>query len=126
MVKDKLNDKIASCEWLVEALEEKQGENMVAIDVSEVSVISDVFVLVTASSNVHMDALVETAVKALNEHCIQCYIEGNDSTRWRLIDGGSIIVHIFSREGRNFYALERIWGDAPMWQIDETIDSAHP
>lgn len=126
MVKSESNDKVTSFRWLVEALDEKQGEDLVAIDVSEVSSISNIFVLVTANSNVHMDTLAEATAKALSEHCIQYYIEGNDSTRWRLIDGGSIVIHIFSREGRNFYALERIWGDAPMWQIDEAVDQTRP
>jgi len=87
--------------------------------VSNVSGFTDVFFITSSNSDTHMKALLDIVVEALEAHHVRYVVEGKDSNLWRLIDCGDVIIHIFSSEGRQFYNLERIWGDAPQIQFDE-------
>lgn len=96
------------------AADSKQGEDIVALDVSEPLPLTDVFVLVTGRNERNVQAiaaeveeqLIEAGVKPLRR-------EGRAEGRWILIDFGDVIVHIFHEEERLFYSLERLWKDCP-------------
>lgn len=94
------------------ALAEKKGADIKIIDIQDISVIADYFVLASGDNNNQLqamrDAVDETLYKA-GAHLKQ--VEGNQKSTWILMDYGDIIVHIFSKEDRLFYDLERIWRD---------------
>ena len=97
---------------LIKALEEKNGEDIIELDLKERGGLADTFVLVTGNSETHMKTLVETAEEFLDRAGRKCRVEGVNSVRWRLVDAGEIVVHVFSHKGREFYRLERLWEDS--------------
>lgn len=94
------------------ALEEKKAEDIRIIDISEISVIADYFIIASGSNPNQLQAMQENVDEQLYQagyHAKQ--VEGNQRSSWILMDYNDIIVHIFSREDRLFYDLERIWRD---------------
>lgn len=108
---------------LATALQGKKGQDIVMIDVRSLSTISDVFLIATATSTINMRTLLETAIEALDQQGWPYRIEGENSTRWNLVDAGHVVIHIFSKEARDYYRLERLWGDAPCkWIPNSEMD----
>ena len=94
------------------ALSEKKAEDIQIIDISEVSVIADYFVIASASNSNQLQAMMDGAEEELYKagfHCSQK--EGNQNSSWILMDYKDIIIHLFSKEDRLFYDIERIWQD---------------
>lgn len=101
----------------VEALENKKAEDISIIDISEVSVIADYFIIAGGSNKSQIQALSDTVDEVLGRAGLPLkQIEGYNNANWILLDFGDIIVHIFDKENRLFYDLERIWRDGK--QID--------
>ncbi|KEJ92544.1 ribosome silencing factor [Synergistes jonesii] len=98
---------------LINALLDKHAVEVSAHDLSEVSGFADVFIVAVARSELNAKTLKDTTKDALDEMGIGYRVEGETSTRWTLIDAGDLIVNILSREGRDFYRLDSLWGDAP-------------
>lgn len=97
---------------IYQALEDKKGEDIVMIDISQVSVLADYFVICSASNDSQIQALVDNVDEKMHENGYQIrQQEGRNSGTWVLLDYGDVIVHIFERENRSFYNLERIWND---------------
>lgn len=95
-----------------EQLEDKKGENVCAIDISSVSVLADYFVIANGNSDSQVRALVENVEEKMHKAGYAAKeTEGHRSGAWVLIDFGDVIVHIFDRENRQFYNLERIWSE---------------
>ncbi len=94
---------------VVSTLEEKNGEDIVTLDLKNKGGLADAFVIVTGNSETHMKTLTEAAEETLEREGRTCRIEGEHSVNWRLIDSGDIVVHVFSHRGREFYRLERLW-----------------
>jgi ribosome-associated protein len=95
-------------------LDEKKGSDLVLLDVSELLWITDVFVIVSGTSRPHVQSLaedIELKLKAVDRRPLR--IEGKPEGKWLLLDYGEVVVHIFQPETRDFYGLERLWGDAP-------------
>lgn len=96
----------------VAALEEKKGEDISIIDISEVSVLADYFIIASGTNRSQIQALTDNVEEKLGKAGFSVkQIEGYDSANWILMDFGDIIVHIFDKENRLFYDLERIWRD---------------
>ena len=96
----------------VNALEEKKAENVKVIEVSRQTPIADYFVLATASNPKQLSALTDNVDEKLTRAGVEIKsIEGRpkDDSNWILMDCGSVVIHIFNREGREFYNLERLW-----------------
>ena len=111
-----LNDRVDQAKEMAkiafEALEDKKGENVCAIDISAVSVLADYFVIANGNSDSQVRALVENVEEKMHKAGYAAKeTEGHRSGAWVLIDFGDVIVHIFDRENRQFYNLERIWND---------------
>ena len=104
---------------VLKSLSDKHAEKIVALNLGESSTLADTFVLATANSDVHMNTLMETAKETFEGLNLPVRVEGANSTRWRLIDAGNLVVHIFSRQGRDYYGIERIWGDAEAFALEE-------
>jgi len=95
------------------ALDQKFGQDIAVMDLTGVTTIADFFVIVTGGSAPQMQALADTTEEIMKKHKIKLnHMEGIRSGEWVLLDYGSIIVHIFDKENRDFYKLERLWGDA--------------
>jgi len=95
----------------VEALEDKKAEDITIIDI-EVSVLADYFIIADGSNRNQVQAMADSAEEALGKAGYDAkQIEGYQSANWILMDYKDIIVHVFSKEDRAFYDLERIWRD---------------
>ncbi len=103
---------------VAEALRDKHAQDILEIDVREFSGVADFFLLATALSEVNLQTLTETAVEAFDRSGLPVRVEGELSKRWRLVDCGGVVVHLFSREGRDYYRLERLFEDLPIRRID--------
>lgn len=104
----------------VEALEDKKGEDIRIIEISEISTIADYFVIASGSNTSQVNALVECVDEKLGKLGVQPKrVEGARSLSWVLMDYGDIIVHVFMKEDRLFYDLERIWKDGKFINIEE-------
>lgn len=105
-------------DYIYQALADKKGQEIVALSLGEAATVADIFVIVTGNSETHIRTLVDAADEAMLKRGIRARIEGNDSPNWRLADGGEVLVHVFSRKGREFYRVEKIWGDAEMFRFE--------
>ena len=96
----------------VAALEDRKAEDVTVIDISEISPIADFFIIANGTNQNQLQAMRDAADEALYKAGVKVQqIEGNQSSTWILMDYGDIIIHIFSKEDRLFYDLERIWRD---------------
>jgi len=102
------------------ALEEKKGEEITIIDISTISVIADYFIIANGSNEAQVRALVESVEDALEkEGYFRKKREGTHNGGWVLLDFHDIIIHIFDKENRLFYDLERIWRDGKQIHIGD-------
>ena len=103
----------------IEALEDKKAEDIKVIDISEVSVIADYFVIAGGSNPSQIQALSSNVEEKLGRagYFVK-QVEGYDTANWILQDYGDIIVHIFDKENRLLYDLERIWRDGKQVDIE--------
>jgi len=107
------NNELKAVRELRDALDQKFGQDIVLMDLSLISSIADYFVIATAGSTPQMQSLADTAEEVMLKHNIPLrHIEGLRSGEWVLLDFGVIVVHLFDKENRQFYNLERVWGDA--------------
>jgi ribosome-associated protein len=96
------------------AAADKQGERVVVLDVRELIVITDYFVIASGGSERQVRTIVEEVEKSLRDLGMKpVRREGEDDRRWVLLDYFDIVVHVFAQEERDYYDLERLWGDAP-------------
>lgn len=103
-----------------QALEDKKGEDIVMIDISQISVLADYFVICSAGSDSQIQALVDSVEEIMHKNGYSIrQQEGCNSGTWVLMDYGDVIVHIFDRENRSFYNLERIWNDGRRVEKEE-------
>jgi len=103
----------------VEALSDKKGEDIKAIDISEVSDIADVFLIAGGANRSQVQALCDNVLEKLGRAGYpEKQVEGYDASNWILIDFGDIVVHIFDKENRLLYDLERLWRDGNSIDID--------
>ena len=101
------------------AADSKQGEDIVALDVSEPLAIIDVFVLVTGRNERNVQAIAdEIEDQALLAGRKTLRREGRDLGRWIVLDFGDVVAHVFHEEERMFYGLERLWRDCPVVPLD--------
>jgi len=94
----------------VAALEEKLGKDIKVLDIQKVSVIADYFIIVSGDNDRQVEALAQAAEEALYKAGYEVRaVEGAHSNSWILLDFNDVIIHVFSKESRLFYDLERIW-----------------
>lgn len=97
---------------VIKALEDKKAEDIRIIDISEVSVLADYFIIANGTNRNQVQALIDNVDDALGRAGYQeRKIEGYDTANWALMDYKDIIIHVFDKENRLFYDLERIWRD---------------
>lgn len=97
---------------IMDALTDKKAENIQTIDISEISIVADYFVITNGINKNQIQALSDNVEEKLAENKVfPKNIEGYNAANWILMDYGDIIVHIFDKESRGFYDLERMWRD---------------
>ncbi len=101
------------------AADEKSADDICIIDLTELSDVCDYFVIATGSNTRLVDAVIdeveEKVAAACGEHPFS--IEGREQRDWILMDYGSVVVHVFTPEARDYYRLEKLWGDAPQLEL---------
>jgi len=103
-----------------EALDDKMGEDIKVLDIHEISVLADYFLIAHGNNPNHVKALIDSVEDKLEEMGYSPnHIEGYQEGTWVLLDFGRIIVHVFHKEARLFYDLERIWSDGKTVAIDK-------
>ncbi len=101
------------------AADSKQGEDLVALDVSGPLPLTDVFLLVTGRNERNVLAIAEEVEDKLSEFGAKVLRrEGRQEGRWVLLDFGDLVVHVFHEEDRMYYSLERLWKDCPVIPIE--------
>ncbi|MDD6307718.1 MAG: ribosome silencing factor [Clostridiales bacterium] len=108
------------CKIAVAALEDRKAEDVKVIDIREISPIADFFIIANGTNQNQIQAMRDAADEALYKAGLTVkQVEGNQNSTWILMDYGDIIIHIFSKEDRLFYDLERIWRDGKEIDINE-------
>ncbi|HWM33492.1 MAG TPA: ribosome silencing factor [Pseudolysinimonas sp.] len=101
------------------AADDKSGEDLVALDVSEPLPLTDVFLLVTGRNERNVQSIAGEVEDKLNEAGVKTLRrEGRAEGRWVLMDFGDLVVHVFHEEDRMYYSLERLWKDCPALPLD--------
>ena len=99
----------------VDALEDRKGEDVRVIDISEISTLADFFIIAGGSNINQVQAMADSVEETLGRAGYHVKsVEGYESGNWILLDFGDIIVHVFDSENRLFYDLERIWRDGKL------------
>ena len=105
------------------AMDDKKAKDITVLDVNRLTTLADYFILATGGSSTQLGALAgEVTEKLTAAGAPPLRTEGTPAASWLLIDFGSVVVHIFSRETRNFYSLERLWGDAESLDVGKLIE----
>lgn len=94
------------------ALDEKKGHDIKVLQISEISIMADYFIIASADSTPQIQALMDNVEEKMHEQGFHLKrVEGTKNSSWVLMDFGDVVVHIFNKEDRLFYDLERIWSD---------------
>ena len=107
---------------VTKALDSKKGMDIRVLKIDKVSSLADYFIICTGTSNTHVRTLCDYAeytLEQLGEPMLGR--EGHRGNTWELLDFGSIVVHVFTEEAREFYSLERLWADAEQIDISQII-----
>ena len=106
---------------IVKILDEKKAKDITVIETQELTVMSDYFVIASGTSNTHVRSLAEDVEDAMEKQGVAIdHVEGR-ATGWILLDYGCVLVHVFDPESREYYNLERLWGDAAKVDISDII-----
>ena len=99
---------------IVDIASDRQAQDIILLDIREIASFADYFVICSGTSERQIKAVVDTVVETLQKDGFYpVQTEGAPSSGWVLIDYGSVIVHVFAPEEREYYRLERLWGEAP-------------
>jgi len=98
----------------VKTSQDKKAEDILVLDLRGVSTFTDFFIIMTGHSSRQNTAIYESIELELKKgQLMPIGVEGRELAEWILIDYGSFVVHIFSKQARGYYSLEKLWGDAP-------------
>ncbi len=104
------------------ALDDKKAIDLKAIEVTEVTVLADYFVLATATSTTHVRALADEVEDALSKNGLEPHhIEGR-TTGWILLDYGTVVVNVMDAKNRDFYGLDHTWNDGKELDVSDYIE----
>lgn len=108
----------------VKAADDKRAEDILALNMKGISLIADYFIICHGNSDKQVQAIArEIRDKAEESNYNVKRMEGFDEARWVLIDLGDVVAHVFHREERSYYNLERLWGDAPRVDVLSELNS---
>ena len=108
-------------ESIVKVLDEKKAEDIVAIETAGITIVSDYFVIASATSNPHVKAIADDLEDELAKLGVFTTHTEGKATGWILMDFNDVIVHLFLSDMRDYYNLERLWADAAQVDISHLI-----
>jgi len=101
----------------------KKGYDIKVLDLRGISPVADFFVICSADSQIQVRAIADEVDDKLRDIGIKCHFkEGYNTLNWVLLDYFDVVVHIFKTESREFYNLEKLWGDAPSETITDEVN----
>ncbi len=113
-------DSLEMVKIAVKESEDLKAENVLILDVHDVTTVADYFVILTAETKRQLRAIATRVVKSVRKAKGRVHhVEGYEQGHWILIDLNNVIVHLFDRPTREYYELERLWSDAPVVQLQE-------
>ena len=103
-----------------DAIDDKKGERINILNISDISVIADYFIIANGNNQNQVQAIADNVVEKLHNIGVELIqTEGYNTANWILMDFGGLVVHIFNKEDRFFYDLDRIWQDAKLINIED-------
>ena len=107
---------------ITELIFNKKGYDVLIMDLRNLASFADYFIICSADSEVQVKAVADEIDKSLRDKGIKCWHrEGYQGLTWVLLDYVDVVVHVFKKEAREFYSLEKLWGDAPTDKVQDTI-----
>lgn len=101
----------------------KKAEDIKAIDIANISILADYFLLCSGGSTTQVKALAEELEFRLSQQGVEPRrVEGAQSASWIILDYGEVVIHVFHRETRQFYNLERLWADGNLIDLSDLLD----
>jgi len=95
----------------------KKAQDVIILDLKKLTAVTDYFVICSGDVDVHVEAIMDEINKALKKDVKPWHIEGTQYLHWVLMDYVDFVVHVFQKETRNYYDIERLWADAPLEKI---------
>ena len=106
---------------IAKVLDKKKALDIKAIHITEYSIVADYFIVASGTSNTHVKSLADDLEYELKQQGVEPdHIEGR-ATGWIFLDYGSVIVHVFTPESREYYNLERLWSDAQTVDLSDVV-----
>jgi ribosome-associated protein len=106
----------------VKAADDKKAEDIVVLNMKGISVVADYFIICHGNSDKQVQAIAREMKEKVEEAGFDVRrMEGFDEAKWILVDLGDVVAHIFHRDERSYYNLERLWGDAPIENIQSEL-----
>ena len=120
--KRKGSDSEKLCDAIVKGMQEKKAADILVMDLRKVkNAVADFFVICSGGSDKQLDAIAESideeVFKSVKEN--PWHVEGKNNKEWMLLDYFDVVAHIFRKDRRDFFALEKLWGDAEMTEIQD-------
>ena len=116
-----MNDTLLNITY--KAIDDKKGEDIVALNMQGISLLADYFIIAEGSSERQVQAIAREIKAQAEEAGFEVKkLEGLDTARWILVDMGDVVAHIFHKDERAYYNLERLWGDAPQLDAIQSED----
>ena len=107
---------------LAQAMDSKKGKDIRVLETDGVTTLADYFVLCSGSSAPQLKALADAGEKAMKDHgFLPHHVEGHRGGTWILQDYGDVVVHVFDKEARAFYDLDRLWADAKTVDLSDVL-----
>ncbi len=98
----------------------KKGYDVLILDLRKLASFADYFIICSADSDTQVKAIADEVDKSLKDEGIRCWHkEGLNALSWVLLDYVDVVVHIFKKEAREFYNIEKLWGDAPVIEVED-------
>lgn len=109
-------------ERITDLIFNKKGYDVKILDLRNLTTISDYFVICTADSDTQVKAIADEIDKTLRDEGVRLWHkEGYQALSWVLLDFVDVVVHVFKKESREYYNIEKLWGDAPVFDIEDPL-----